>query len=177
MIEQFENKNEKLFFSIWRNCYLKNEIIKSMRLLKQNEFKLFFRLEDLRRYKYRDYLCGIVIAENKEIQKNDIPDNGVLKSIVLYQGGIPFNCSFIPNTVKELHFDRIYSNLICFEKLPTSIDTINNYYYENRYKPKVAVTPSIKTLIFTKYQGKIINETIPNTVETLIFGKNWKNGG
>ncbi|KAM9995773.1 hypothetical protein ACTFIY_001958 [Dictyostelium cf. discoideum] len=106
--------------------------------------------------------------------KNDIPDNGVLKSIVLYQGGIPFNFSFIPSTVKELHFDRVYSNSICFEKLPKLVGTINNYYFEKRYRPKVIVTPSIKTLVFTKYQGKITNETIPNTVETLIFEKNWE---
>ncbi|KAM9988081.1 hypothetical protein ACTFIZ_003435 [Dictyostelium cf. discoideum] len=177
MIEQFESKIEKLFFSIWRNNYLKNEILKSLRILKQNEFILFFRLEDLRNYKYRDYLCGIVIATNKEIQKNDIPDNGVLKSIVLYQGCVPFNNSFIPNTVKELHFDAVYSNSICFKNLPQSVDTINNYYFQKKYKPKVLVTPSIKTLIFTKYQGKITNETIPNTVETLIFEKNWKNDG
>ncbi|KAN0024330.1 hypothetical protein ACTFIV_008736 [Dictyostelium citrinum] len=148
-----------------------------MRILKQNEYKLFFRLEDLRSYRYRDYLCGIIIASHKDIQKNDIPDNGVLKSIVLV-GSVLFDFSFIPNTVKEIHFDPIYSNPICFKDLPSSVDTINNYHYLKNYKHKKLLPPSsIKTLIFTKYQGKITNETIPDTVETVVFSSNWYNDG
>ncbi|KAN0038842.1 hypothetical protein ACTA71_001034 [Dictyostelium dimigraforme] len=144
-------------------------------MLKQNECVLFFRLEDLRNYKNRDFLCGIGISGDYKILKNDIPDNGVLNSIVLYQGVI-LNHSFIPDTVKEIHYDPVYSNSMCFEDLPTSINTINNYNYKRNYNQRdPIITPSIKTLLFSKYQGKINNETIPNTVETVIIPNDWKN--
>ncbi|KAM9988094.1 hypothetical protein ACTFIZ_003460 [Dictyostelium cf. discoideum] len=145
---------EKLFFKVFRNCYLRKIIFKHVSIFQVNREVEFNSLKELRKFKFRDYIESLKINCKECIKKGDIPDNGFLNKIIfsslsnlpkkfetqhyyLYDDGsstrtiskTAFDYSIIPKSVqhKEIRFPiSMCSDDISISKIPAFFNSIVN---------------------------------------------------
>ncbi|KAM9985840.1 hypothetical protein ACTFIZ_002139 [Dictyostelium cf. discoideum] len=151
-MNDFDNSN--LFFKIYRNLYLKNEILKHVRLY--NKYgKDTFVFKDINKYnsfKFKDYLLNLEISFFQHIK---IPNVEILKIGNNFWErkklikSIPKN--FIPSSVKDLTIKKpcLYNNTDPSERLcniiPPTVTKLNLREYNNPLHPG-DITKTLKSL-------------------------------
>ncbi|KAM9995788.1 hypothetical protein ACTFIY_001986 [Dictyostelium cf. discoideum] len=145
---------EKLFFKVFRNCFLRKIIFRHVSIFQKNREIGFNSLKELRKFKFRDYVESIRLNCKEILKKGDIPDNGFLKKIIfssllnvpknfetqhyyLYDDGsstrtiskTTIDYSIIPESVqhREIRFPNSLSrDDISISKIPTFFNSIVN---------------------------------------------------
>ncbi|KAN0039534.1 hypothetical protein ACTA71_007329 [Dictyostelium dimigraforme] len=139
--------NSILFFKIWKNKVIKNEIFFHLRLYNVHfNQELAFTITELSNYKYRNYLNRIVIKK-----KND-EEEEIME---------PF-----PYGIRRIKFSSInLKQLVKMDEttIPTTVDVIVFFFCEI---DKANVIPSsVKRVEIIS--GKIEKGVLPNSIETL----------
>ncbi|KAK5577480.1 hypothetical protein RB653_002421 [Dictyostelium firmibasis] len=164
--------NNELFFKVWRNIIIQNEIFFHLKLYNKHINKRFlFNINEISKYRYKSYLNSIKIKvfnddnehddddDDYDDQNNDKVEN--LQFIPLPYGIVDIKFHYHKNLI----LSKIGSSTI-----PTSVHTIK---FSNNIKLDISnVLPKFLTSI--KF-GKLFNEiipkhVIPNSVKTIIFG-------
>ncbi|KAM9997083.1 hypothetical protein ACTFIZ_001988 [Dictyostelium cf. discoideum] len=149
------NNNENLFFKVFRNCFLFNEILKHVRLYDIHKSKSYsINLKDS---KYKDYIKYIFdfkfSMENQNILSN-------FKELIKLKFIEDFNkilrVNSIPNTIKIIKFNKFFQQPIELGVLPTSLEYLSFHCFYNDLK-------------FTSTRN-----LLPNSITTLIFDNDEK---
>ncbi|EAL63018.1 hypothetical protein DDB_G0288793 [Dictyostelium discoideum AX4] len=145
---------EKLFFKVFRNCFLRKIIFSHVSIFQKNREIRFESLKELRDFKFRDYIESLRLNCNEILKKGDIPESGFLKKIIfssllnvpknfqtqhyyLYDDGsstrtiskTTIDYSIIPQSVQhmEIRFPiSLYPDDINISKIPTFFNSIVN---------------------------------------------------
>ncbi|KAM9969897.1 hypothetical protein ACTFIR_001734 [Dictyostelium discoideum] len=145
---------EKLFFKVFRNCFLRKIIFSHVSIFQKNREIRFESLKELRNFKFRDYIESLRLNCNEILKKGDIPDSGFLKKIIfssllnvpnnfetqhyyLYDDGsstrtiskTTIDYSIIPQSVQhmEIRFpNSLHRDDISISKIPTFFNSIVN---------------------------------------------------
>ncbi|KAM9987043.1 hypothetical protein ACTFIY_011461 [Dictyostelium cf. discoideum] len=144
-MEKFNNNN--LFFKIWRNIIIRNEIILHLRLFNKHYNKLFsFKLKDFINYKYKSYLNTIKLSIKKTLVKAMIPNN--IKAIKFFEDfNQPIEIGVLPSTIKYLEFGDLFNQSLIGNWLPFNIEYLKFGEKFNQSIQKINFPKSLKSLI------------------------------
>ncbi|KAM9955359.1 hypothetical protein ACTFIW_003009 [Dictyostelium discoideum] len=156
-INKNNKDNEKLFFKVFRNYFIFNEIFKHVRLYDLHESKAYsINLKDS---KYKDYI-KYIFDFNFTIKNQNILSN--FKELIKLKFKKDFNkklkVNSIPNTIKIIIFNKSYKQPIDLGILPTSLEYLSFHSFYNNSN-------------FT-----ITRNLLPNSITTLIFDNDEHNG-
>ncbi|KAK5582705.1 hypothetical protein RB653_004290 [Dictyostelium firmibasis] len=172
----FEISNEKLFFKIWRNKYILNEINYHLRLYNLNYKKKFENCQILYEFIYKDYvkdLTLIGIDENIFNEQFKIPC-GILK-LSLPNFNREFNIpNIIPSTVIHLKFGDRFNKLLKPGNIPNSIKYLE--FGENFNQPLTdtgVIPSSVETIKFGNFNQILKKNDIPFGVRSIEFGSHF----
>ncbi|KAM9990918.1 hypothetical protein ACTFIY_006974 [Dictyostelium cf. discoideum] len=163
-----ENKTFELFFKIWRNKYIKYQIINHLRLFKINQNQISFTSLKFKKYKYKEY-CKSILLENDDFNetffKNYIPDTLDTIEFIYF-----FNKPLIN---KHINYDY-NSNYHCNLKSITFGYEFNQEINENLFP---------RSLTTLKFGGSFNQKLIPGIFKyqskliSIEFGENFNNKG
>ncbi|KAM9957632.1 hypothetical protein ACTFIW_012598 [Dictyostelium discoideum] len=185
---------EEIFFKIWRNISIRNEILYHLRLYNiylNNEIE-FYGFSRILNYKYKNYLNKIKVTKCHSFSGEILPygiteisfdflklssfdENTIPTSIYTINFGI--RCEFdkinvIPNSVKTIKFRDLEREPLKIGILPSSLTCIE---FNNEYNQPIqsGVLPStIKSIKFgNSFNQSIKGDWIPQNIESLKFGK------
>ncbi|KAK5576084.1 hypothetical protein RB653_007222 [Dictyostelium firmibasis] len=199
---EIENKidNEILFFSIWRNKYLRDKITKEIKIyLNANRLVRFKDCEQLNQYEYKDSLSKVII-ENPSTPTINIPlnitelefdpksDYAIIKSTLPshieklylnynYSYVIPTNFFNSSTSLKELRLGGL--QYITDFKIPESVTNLNLGYlvYGNLKLPPNFIPQSV-TILNTGELSQALHNSLtplPKNLKELTFGKVYNN--
>ncbi|KAN0009656.1 hypothetical protein ACTFIU_006953 [Dictyostelium citrinum] len=66
---------EILFFKVWRNIFIRNQIIEHLKIYKENKEVTINSKNDLLNNKYRDYFLKVIYQGSEMLYDNDLPEN------------------------------------------------------------------------------------------------------
>ncbi|EGC35523.1 hypothetical protein DICPUDRAFT_18109, partial [Dictyostelium purpureum] len=141
-------KNEILFFSVWRNKVILNEIQRHHRLYNENK-KIYIdkSMDQLRYHPHRRYATKIIINVNEPLEPHgQLIPYGTTKLKFYSSFNKPIQAGDIPTTVTSLQFSN------------TDIGFCN-VYYSHRFDIKSVIPPSV-----TELSLGINQEISPNTL-------------
>ncbi|KAM9979553.1 hypothetical protein ACTFIY_008785 [Dictyostelium cf. discoideum] len=148
---------EKLFFKVFRNRFIFNEIIKHVRFYDLHESKAYST--NLKDSKYKDYI-KYIFDFNFSFKNQNILSN--FKELIKLKFTKDFNkklkVNSIPDTIKIIIFNKSYKQPIDLGILPTSLEFLSFHSFYNNTN-------------FT-----ITRNLIPNSITTLIFDNDEYNG-
>ncbi|EAL64521.1 hypothetical protein DDB_G0285799 [Dictyostelium discoideum AX4] len=114
-----KNYNDKLFFKIWKNKIIRNEIIHHLKIYNIHSIKLnpFNGKKEFEEYKYNSYLLylDLIVFENENLEIGTIPKDSCIKELTIRQF---FNCkneliikeNSLPKSIKSLDISRCNFN-------------------------------------------------------------------
>ncbi|KAN0039200.1 hypothetical protein ACTA71_001394 [Dictyostelium dimigraforme] len=165
--------NSVLFFKIWKNNVIKNEILFHLRLYNVHfNQESVFTIKELSNYKYKNYLNRIVI-DGKDMNGSDVEEitepfpYGISRIIFSHFSlkHLKFYETTIPTTVVEFHF--WYCEINKANLLPPGVKHIKI----NGGSLKKDVLPnSIETIEFDGYDLPLEKGDLPSSVTSLSFG-------
>ncbi|EGC33016.1 hypothetical protein DICPUDRAFT_19461, partial [Dictyostelium purpureum] len=162
---------------IWRNFYIKSEILKRLKLFRlvynySSNSNFVFNLNTLCNFKYKDFLLDVHL-----ISMNLLIKSGVLPKSITHLS-IGSNCGLepgsIPNRVKKLTFRNQFNNndvQIVPYIIPNSVEILHfiSYNSTQRYDVNV-IPPSVHTLLITNICHPLEYGSIPPSVTNLEVG-------
>ncbi|EAL73634.1 hypothetical protein DDB_G0268362 [Dictyostelium discoideum AX4] len=172
-----EIDNSIPFFKIWRNSVLRGEIISEIKILNNHLGKFtFYSINEMEKYKYKNYLNHVVLDFKKVMDKNLFRYEGdmfnnyfenclppCIKSLEI-NGGFNFfikPCSF-PTSLTYLQFETDRNNNKIGEKNVILNYPVNNQYFKN-FK-------NLKIVKFGEDFHSSINEnSIPEGIKNVEF--------
>ncbi|KAM9998766.1 hypothetical protein ACTFIY_008419 [Dictyostelium cf. discoideum] len=187
------NKDE-IFFKIWRNILIRNEILYHLRLynIHLNNRIEFYNIDGISKYKYKYYLnkikitrCHSLSVEQKIqygiseisfdfLKLSTFDENTIPTSIHTINFGICCKLdkiNVIPNSVKTIKFD-LERELLKIGILPSSLTCIE---FNDKYNQPIQIGVLPSTIISIEF-GNSFNQSlkgdwIPQNIESLKFGK------
>ncbi|KAM9977753.1 hypothetical protein ACTFIR_011625 [Dictyostelium discoideum] len=155
--------NDKLFFKVWKNIVIRNEIIRNIRLFKEHSgSKEFYRLVNYKAYENKDYLTNMTIGIKEPITVNLLPP--YLDKLIFYAQNGQIKANSIPNSVKELIFSGSFNQVIVSTTIPKNVEIIQFGDYFNQPLPIGSLPQSIKRLEFgNDFNQEIQLDTLPKS--------------
>ncbi|EAL62974.1 hypothetical protein DDB_G0288901 [Dictyostelium discoideum AX4] len=140
--------NDKLFFKIWRNQYLRFIITKFRILYEKNKKVKFLDYRDFKRYKEKEFVLEIDYQGNQLLKDGDLSEYPMVRIINLKDG--IFNnvsSSIFENTlIEKIKFPPYRYNapplLTDINKLPNTVNSIKQFPYDL----KIPIPKSIKKI-------------------------------
>ncbi|KAK5576574.1 hypothetical protein RB653_007718 [Dictyostelium firmibasis] len=168
--------NSIVFFKIWRNSVIKNEIMSEIKKLNNHLEKFtFYSISELEKYKYKNYLNHVVLDFKKVMEKN----------LFRYEGDMINNYfeRFLPSKIKTLEINGGYNFYIKPSSFPSSLIELHfetggdfkigekritiNYPVDSKF---FNYFKNLKKVIFDDNFNSVINEnSIPEGVEYIKF--------
>ncbi|KAN0042392.1 hypothetical protein ACTFIV_004956 [Dictyostelium citrinum] len=122
--------DDKLFFKVWKNIVIRNEIIRHIRLFKEhNGLKQFYRLINYKEYKNKEYITNMTIGIKESITVNLLPP--YLEKLNFYAQNGQIKANSIPSTVKELSFNGSFNSAIGLSTIPKNVESLQFEFGEN----------------------------------------------
>ncbi|KAM9969487.1 hypothetical protein ACTFIR_001322 [Dictyostelium discoideum] len=181
------NNNNFLFYKLWRNIVIKNQIIEYLKLFNQNYSNRIFTIEQLKNYKDREYLRDITIT----IPSNSITEIHEIEPLLSYfienvqvietpnPTMIPYEQVFTSEDYDEPNESNESSPLppLPFPKIIKKFTTC--FSNNQRVISGLFQSTTLKTLKFGHFFSQsLLDQTtnksiIPNGLETLYIGKSF----
>ncbi|KAM9995547.1 hypothetical protein ACTFIY_001728 [Dictyostelium cf. discoideum] len=179
--ESTYSREERLFFSIWRNNKIKRCIFHHLEIFNLmnniNDPITLDQLNLIESGKLRDYCKVIKIEKNEKIELQCMPiPNHIEKLIFSNEFDKPIKAGTIPPSVVEIEFGEKFNQVLKQGQLPTSLEILK---FGKRFNQMVThstgeLPTSLTTLIFgSNFDQIILKNFIPPNVSTLIFGLNF----
>ncbi|KAM9980127.1 hypothetical protein ACTFIZ_006393 [Dictyostelium cf. discoideum] len=172
---EINNKIEKLFFKVYRNCYLRDIIFNHLRIYNENKNKNFKNCKELKQYSQKHYITNLTIIKD-EPDDEDFYDNFSIISLLDIEC-LTLSNNFshliesydLPKSLKKIKFGNNWNHEINLKN--TNIETIilgNNY---NRKIKAGNLPDSLKEIVFGYYYSQPLQiGSIPSKVEKITFG-------
>ncbi|KAK5584589.1 hypothetical protein RB653_006203 [Dictyostelium firmibasis] len=170
-----------LFFKIWRNIYIKNEIFEHLKKFKDfQEEVTFYNKNDLLTFKDRYYITKLSYLGPEILYDNDLPENVEFLEVVNEfekddENPLPL-ISFKnpPSSLKTLQISTgSKKNMVPYPLnfFPKTITTLNLSGCENRLlEPNVITTSSITIMSFSYWYNLPFEiDSLPNGLKELNF--------
>ncbi|KAN0034291.1 hypothetical protein ACTFIV_000788 [Dictyostelium citrinum] len=190
-----EKENDKLFFSIWRNRYIRNKITKEIKIyFNAHRMIRFKNCEQLNQYEYKDILRRVIIEDPSaplsniplnitELEfdpklefpfiKTNLPTNNIEKLYFNYNYSysIPYNFFDSLTTLKELRLGGL-QNVNGF-RISESITNLHmGYSINGKLKiPQNFIPQSVTILNTGELNIPLDNSILPKNLKDLTFGK------
>ncbi|KAN0019570.1 hypothetical protein ACTFIU_002786 [Dictyostelium citrinum] len=179
--ESTYSREERLFFSIWRNNKIKRCIFHHLEIFNLmnnvNDPITLDQLHSIESGKLRDYCKMVKIEKNEKIELQCMPiPNHIEKLIFSNEFDKPIKVGTIPSSVVEIEFGEKFNQVLKQGQLPPSLQTLK---FGKRFNQMVTnssgeLPTSLTTLIFgSNFDQIILKNFIPPNVSTLIFGLNF----
>ncbi|EGC35269.1 hypothetical protein DICPUDRAFT_17674, partial [Dictyostelium purpureum] len=196
IIDYNNNQNTILFFKIWRNSVLREEILSSLRLynIHYNKKFNFKNMKDLSRYRFKNFISSLSILDHNttleienngttEIEENE--DDEYDEYEIFEDDDTYFNNHntgeinklfkySLPSNLEKLLIESITTRICKHYKiermLPSSLTHIefNNF---NRVIPVGAFPKGLKTIVFGPlYNQPILPGLLPPSLTLISFG-------
>ncbi|EGC40454.1 hypothetical protein DICPUDRAFT_146675 [Dictyostelium purpureum] len=163
------------FFSVWRNNYLKDQILYHLKLYRENYCKRFITLKEFRDYRYASYIVDLNYGINEIFSKADIPAS-VETLTISSDIELPLSENIIPDTVRTLKFIN-YNYPVSKKTFPSTIKSLIVSSFFNQYLDPGILPSSLTHLeLGDSYNQPLLPNAIPPTVTTLKFGTEYSNG-
>ncbi|EGC33860.1 hypothetical protein DICPUDRAFT_80380 [Dictyostelium purpureum] len=160
---------DKLFFGIWRNVYLNDQIFQHLKLIKKNIYIKLNNQDDFKNLKLNIYYPFVVELHTKIYFNFDALPN--LYRLQIENKNNSYNNILeikIPQSVKEL----IYNLDSCIKISSSSVETLIFGFKFNQPLSAGVIPPSVETLIFGEdFNQPLSAGVIPSSVKKIIFGE------
>ncbi|KAN0030420.1 hypothetical protein ACTA71_010185 [Dictyostelium dimigraforme] len=162
------NYNDYLFFSIWRNIFLRKYIFIQLNLLYRNKKVRIESLEELKNHKLKKYIEKIVYCGDDIIDSNILLDYDILKCIEFKYHRFEMIPPILPMGLKTLIFPIIDNPLIhnykdieiCnLSSIPNSITDVRNVYANYQ---SFSIPSNIKRIDFKSFSQDVLCKCIIN---------------
>ncbi|KAN0014926.1 hypothetical protein ACTFIU_001246 [Dictyostelium citrinum] len=141
--------NNELFFNVWRNKYIRNEIKRQL-LFISNQYKEFNNIKELKEYEWIDFVEKICYKGEETIKEGDIATTNCIISSLVCSSVYEVLPNTIPNTITDLDI---------------SFSTLNNYSFIRDTLPN-----RLTSLIITSLERiTICSNVLPETLKTVIL--------
>ncbi|EGC40562.1 hypothetical protein DICPUDRAFT_73927 [Dictyostelium purpureum] len=160
------NKNEKLFFSVWRNKYLLNEIQRHHRLYNENKIiNINKSMDQLRYHPHRRYATEIIINVGEPLEPHgQLIPYGTTKLNFFDRFNKPIQAGDIPTTVTSLELDQD----IPIGTFPLSLTTLKQNKFNRTITP--GSFGSIVNLSLESFNQPLKDGDLPITCKYLYLG-------
>ncbi|KAM9981735.1 hypothetical protein ACTFIY_004031 [Dictyostelium cf. discoideum] len=120
------NNNTKLFEKVWKNIYIKNNILFHLRLYNIHlNRKLYMTYDSLLNYKYSSYINSIEYDYNeRENLSFGLLPSDLEELEFQYEFSATLNENSIPNTVKTIVFSESFNQALNKNIIPQSVTSI-----------------------------------------------------
>ncbi|KAK5581129.1 hypothetical protein RB653_001157 [Dictyostelium firmibasis] len=161
---------DELFFNIWRNKFIRNEISKQL-LFIVNEFKSFNSKKEIIDYEWIEFVKNIQYRGKETLEVGDLPTNGIIYSLFYSSVGEILPNS-LPQTIRELEIDFLLLNHYKFirDTIPNCLRslTITSFIIGHSITICSNCLPeTLKSLVIVAPKLFIEDGSLPNSLESL----------
>ncbi|KAN0012257.1 hypothetical protein ACTFIU_007555 [Dictyostelium citrinum] len=147
-MNDFNNRdNNQLFFKVWRNLYLRNQIYYYLKLYNIHRYHFSISSKDYKSYKYKEFIRSIYLCDSSS-------DESSLK------------IQDLSNQIESIEFDHFYKYQTILDDITSErINNNNNSYNYSKYHKNIK-----KLYIQPIYNDNTIKEnTLPKSLIKLQF--------
>ncbi|KAK5574850.1 hypothetical protein RB653_010104 [Dictyostelium firmibasis] len=172
-------EQDKLFFKIFRNKYLKKQIFYHVRLYNNNYHTQDFTMESLAKYPMKEYLRSIVIKDYQEQDQqlmnnllNSLPNIEILESEKDYNKTLP---SVSVSSIRSIKFGEKFDQpIVCYTLPMLSIkESLTSLVLGESFNQPIDFQQlvNLKTLVFGNFFNQALKPTqLPKSLTYLEFG-------
>ncbi|KAM9965965.1 hypothetical protein ACTFIR_006149 [Dictyostelium discoideum] len=145
-----ENKfNDKIFFLIWKNNYLKFKILNYLKIYQESYKIVFYNCENFIKFEKKEFIKHLIISFNDPLK---------------------FYFNKIPNSITTLELVGKFNQQIRENQIPSSITTLKFGDNFNQSIRKNNIIPSsVTNLIFDSFNKPLSIGSFPSSIQTLEF--------
>ncbi|KAM9972968.1 hypothetical protein ACTFIR_012339 [Dictyostelium discoideum] len=170
---------EKLFFKVFRNKYLKKQIFHHVRLYNNNYHTQEFTIESLAKYPMKEYLRSILIKDYQEQDQqllntllNSLPNIEILESEKDYNKTLP---SVSVSSIRSIKFGEKFDQpIVCYTLPMLSVkESLTSLVLGESFNQPIdfQCLVNLKTLVFGNFFNQPLKPSqLPKSLTSLEFG-------
>ncbi|KAN0033493.1 hypothetical protein ACTA71_007180 [Dictyostelium dimigraforme] len=167
------NSNNQIFFSIWRNIFLRNEILFHLRLFNKHiNSQISLSYKEIKDYRFHSYLDKIQLLGDCDEINEPLP-GGITEIKFMTLLKLSKFKNIIPTSTHTIIFDDFYNSPLddSIGILPSSITSITFGFSFDQKIPMHFLPDNLQTLIFIGQYNQILEEDVlPSTITSIQFG-------